>query len=118
MTSPWDPTPRGRLTDQEKAKLYEERGRQCWRCTKLIRPGEVWTVEHLIALENGGTNEWSNLDICCANCKPVKDRDDHAKAAKSRHVRTYHTVPNSERDKRRGFRGWRKMNGEPVWKGR
>lgn len=117
MTSPWEPTPRERLTDQEKARLFVERGGQCFSCTRKVRV-EVWSVEHIIALENGGTNDWDNLSICCTNCKPAKDAADHAKAAKSRHVRTKHVVPNSERDKRRGFRGWRNMRGEPVWKGR
>ena len=118
MTSPWEPTPRERLTDQEKARLYLERDRKCWDCGRVVRPGEKWSIEHIIALENGGSNDWDNLGVCCPNCKPAKDAADHAKAAKSRHVRTKHVVPNSERDKRHGFKGWRNMRGEPVWRGR
>lgn len=118
MSSPWSPTPREYLTDQQKARLFVERGGQCWKCMRKLRPGDVWIVAHLIALENGGTNEWSNLDIECSWCTPGINASDHAKAAKSRHVRTYHTVPSSQRDKRRGFRGWRKFNGEQVWRGR
>lgn len=118
MTSPWTPTPRERLTDAEKARLFVERGGQCWRCGRKLRPGDMWSDEHVIALENGGTNAWDNRDISCAWCKPIKDGEDHHKAAKSRHVRTKHVVPNSERDKRRGFKGWRKFDGTPVWRAR
>jgi 5-methylcytosine-specific restriction protein A len=118
MTSPWSPTRRQRLTDQQRAQLFHDRGGQCWRCTKKLRPGDKWIVEHLIALENGGTNEWTNLDISCETCVPGKNAEDHAKAAKSRHARTYHVVPSSERDKRRGFKGWRKFDGTVVWRGR
>ena len=96
MTSPWTPTPREYLTDQAKARLFVERGGQCWKCTRKLRAGDKWIVEHVLALENGGTNAWSNLDITCENCVPAKNAEDHAKAAKSRHVRTYHVIPSSQ----------------------
>lgn len=118
MTSPWTPTPRERLTDQEKARLFVERGCRCWKCLRPLRVGDIWIVAHLIALENGGDNDWNNLDIECNWCTPIVNAADHAKAAKSRHVRTYHVVPNSQKDKRHGFKGWRNMRGEPVWRGR
>ena len=55
MTSPWTPTPREYLTDQAKARLFVERGGQCWKCTRKLRAGDKWIVEHVLALENGGT---------------------------------------------------------------
>lgn len=118
MTSPWTPTPRQRLTDQERAQLFVDEHGKCWSCGKQIRAGELWTVEHRLALENGGTNDRSNLAVACANCKKTKDAADHHKAAKSRHVRTKHVLPRSERRVGRGFRFWRKFNGELVWRGR
>ena len=117
MTSPWRPTPRKRLSDQEKAQLFVDRDGRCFDCGRKVRPGERWSIEHIIALENGGTNEMTNLGICCPFCKPGKDAADHGKAAKSRRVRTKHVLPNSER-KRRGFRFWRKFNGALVWRDR
>lgn len=113
MTSPWSPTPRQRLTDQQRAELFVDENGKCFDCGRFIRSGEVWTVEHVIALENGGTNDRSNLKICCPNCKPTKDASDHHKAAKSRHVRTKHVLPRSQRTSR--FPGWRKFDGTPVW---
>lgn len=88
----------------------------CHRCRRKLRPGDDWIDEHLVALENGGTNDLSNRGITCTWCKPHKDAEDHKKAAKSRHVATAHVVPTKRRDKRRGFKGWRKFNGEVVWK--
>ena len=97
MTSPWTPTPRERLTDADKARLFVERGGQCWRCTKRLRPGDRWIVEHLIALENGGTNDWENLGITGMCCKASKDARDHAQAGKQRRTATKHLVSKSMR---------------------
>ena len=115
-TSAFHHDPRKRLTDQQRAKLFLECGGMCHRCRRKLRPGDDWIDEHLTALENGGTNDLSNRGITCTWCKPHKDAEDHKKAAKSRHVATAHVVPTKRRDKRRGFKGWRKFNGEVVWK--
>ena len=114
--SPWHHEPRKSLSPQKRAKLFAEKEGRCHSCTRKIRPGEGWIVEHVVALENGGTNDWSNLDITCGWCKGEKDAQDHRIAAKSRRVTTKHVVPKAERGKRQGFRGWRKFNGEVIWK--
>ena len=108
--------PRKSLTDQQKAKLFLERGGRCHRCKRKLGPADVWIVEHVQALENGGTNDWENLDLTCSWCLPEKNREDHGKAAKTRHVATKHIVPKSERKPKRGFTSWRKFSGEVVWK--
>ncbi len=107
--------PRKQLTDQQKARLFLDRGGRCHRCHRKIRPGEIWYDEHLIALENGGTNAWDNRDVTCAWCFPQKNAEDHAKAAKSRHVATAHVVPTIHRQKKgRPLPGSRKSD----WKHR
>lgn len=111
----FETNPRSRLTDRQKAKLFLARGGACHACGRKLRPGDKWIVEHMIALENGGSNDWDNLGVTCAWCKPKKDAADHKQAAKTRSVATKHVVPKSER-KRQGFRGWRKFNGEIVWR--
>ena len=100
----FETTPRKQFTAQQKAKLFLERAGKCHCCGRTLRPGDGWIVEHVQALENGGSNDPSNLDITCEWCKPKKDAEDHAKAAKTRHVATKHVVPSSERKSRRGFR--------------
>jgi 5-methylcytosine-specific restriction protein A len=113
--------PRRTLTDQQKAKLFLQRGGKCHRCKRKLAPGDTWTVEHVIALENGGSNDWDNIDITCAWCLPAKNAEDHGKAAKARAVAVAHVVPRGERQKKGrplpGTKrsGWKhKMNGEWV----
>lgn len=96
-THRWKHEPRIDLTDKQKAKLFLDRGGRCHRCTRKLRPADKWSVEHLIALENGGTNDWDNLDLCCSWCKPKKDAEDHALAAKGRDIAVAHLLPREER---------------------
>lgn len=98
--------PRTRLTDQQRARLFLERGGQCHKCTRKIAAGEDWIDEHLIALENGGTNDWDNRGITCKFCLPVKNAEDDKLAAKTRAVATRHIVPTSRREKK-----WRPLAG-------
>ena len=114
LTNAFVHEPRKPFTPQQRARIFQAHGGRCHRCTRKIRPGETWSVEHLTALECGGGNEDANLAISCAWCKPQKDRDDHAKAAKGRRVATKHVVPAGQPQRRQGFRGWRKFNGDLV----
>ena len=109
------------LTAQQKAKLFLERGGRCFQCKRKLGPGDKWTDEHVVALENGGTNEWSNRDVCCSWCFKPKNAADDKTAAKTRAVATKHVVPKSEQksksppipgSKRSPWK--RKMNGELV----
>lgn len=115
----FDTTPRKRLTDQQRAKLFLDRGGKCHKCTRPIRAGEEWIAEHLTALQIGGGNEPENWGLTCCNCLPAKNSADAKIAAKARHVATAHLVPTSQRQKRgrplAGTKasGWRhKCNGE------
>ncbi len=93
--SPWHHDPRERLTDQKAAKLFLERGGCCHRCKRKLRAGDDWIVEHIIALENGGSNDWTNLAITCDWCKPEKDAEDHSQAGKQRSTATKHVISRS-----------------------
>lgn len=113
--------PRRRLTDQQLAALFLRHNGKCACCTRKIRSGEVWHADHIIALENGGSNDPSNFQPLCAWCHREKTKEDHAKAAKSRHVATAHVVPTIHRQKKgrplpgsRRSKWKRKMNGEVV----
>lgn len=97
--SPWHHDKRIKLSAQKTAKLFLERGGCCRECGHKFRPGDKrgWIVEHVIALENGGSNEWDNLGITCLLCKPIKDADDHGKAAESRSKAVKHYLPRNMR---------------------
>ena len=121
LNTPWHHSKRITLSRQKTAKLFHERGGCCHRCTRKLGPrGEKnWIVEHLLAIENGGTDAWENLGLSCLTCKREKDAEDHGKAAVSRRVATKHVLPSGMREpsqRRAGFRGWRKFDGTPVWK--
>jgi 5-methylcytosine-specific restriction endonuclease McrA len=92
--------PRQRLTDQQRARLFLERGGICHRCTAKIRQGRRWYDEHLIALENGGTNAWENRVLTCENCFAPKNAEDDKKAAKGRAVATACIIPPSQRQRK------------------
>lgn len=97
--SPWHHDPRIRITDQQAAKLFLERHGCCRECGRRLGPSDDWIAEHVIALENGGTNDWANLGITGMCCKAVKDARDHAQAGKQRRTASKHFVSRSMRKK-------------------
>lgn len=109
--SPWHHEPRVKLTEQKAVKLFLERGGCCGICKRRLGPADDWIIEHLTALENGGTNDWDNLGITCSWCKPAKDAEDHGKAAKSRSQVTKHFLPKSMRKSK-----WPKRPMKREWK--
>ena len=114
--SPWHHDPRIRLSDQKTAKLFLERGGTCGECKRKLGPSDDWIVEHIIALENGGSNDWDNLGLTCDRCKPLKDAADHGKAAKSRKSAARFVVSRSMRKSKfacgRNSKFKQKLNGQ------
>ena len=106
--SPWHHEPRIRLTGAQCAKLFLERGGCCGRCKRKLGPSDDWIVEHDIALENGGTNDWDNLSITCSWCKPAKDAEDHGRAAENRSKATKHHLSKSMRVSKWPKRNWKR----------
>lgn len=107
------------LTPRQRAKLFEEHEGKCHACGRKIRPGDIWIHEHVIALENGGTDEWSNFALTCQWCLPQKNLEDHAKGAAIRRKATKHIIPSNQKQTKRQwpkrkFDKWRKMNGDIV----
>lgn len=92
MSDPFYHEPRKRFTPQERAAVFALRGGKCHICRRKLGPQDKWTLEHVIALENGGTNDPENLSVSCSWCEPEKTAEDHAKAGKSRRNYTRHAV--------------------------
>lgn len=88
------------LTDHERADLFLEKGGRCHMCSRKLRSGDFWTAEHWNALSTGGSNKWTNWDITCDWCRPIKDANDAAKAAKIRAVAVANVIPTSQRQKK------------------
>ncbi len=81
------PPPRVRLRVWERFKGI------CHSCKRQIRAGERWTLEHLIALINGGQNRESNLGLTCCNCLPDKNAADVAEKSAVYQKRAKHVLP-------------------------
>lgn len=77
-TTPRDTTPRDRLTVWERNKGI------CQNCKRQLGPADKWVLEHIRALEKGGTNERSNLKVFCEPCAGKKTQRDHAEAAQAK----------------------------------
>lgn len=87
-----------------RVRVFERCAGKCGQCGRKIRAGEGWTLEHLIALINGGRNAESNLGVTCDWCLPAKNAADVAEKAKAYAVRSKHILPRGpSRWQSRGF---------------
>lgn len=100
MTSPFTHVPRKRFTDMERARVFALRDGKCHRCTRKIGPADDWVLEHVLALELGGTNDIDNMDLSCSWCAKEKTAEDHADAGHARRAYTKHNVPSRFRKSR------------------
>lgn len=96
---------RGSMTEQRALRIFQARGGICAECgpTRKLRPGDDWDVDHIIALENGGTDDDDNLQILCDYHHDKKTPKDHALAGHGRRMAAKAFVPKRFKQKR-GFR--------------
>ena len=76
-----------------RLRVFEACKGRCGICDRVIRAGEAWTLEHVIALCNGGENREANLDITCCNCVKGKNATDAAEKSKVADTRKKHILP-------------------------
>lgn len=96
---------RKRFTPQERAEVFARDGGHCQGgCTRKLGPSDDWDLDHIIALENGGSNDLSNVRTVCEWCHKGKTADDHHQAAKGRRVYVNRVVPKRFRTSR----AWRR----------
>ena len=94
---------RGSMTPQRIARIFQACAGCCHVCGRKLGPSDDYAIDHVIALENGGTDDDSNLAPCCDWChRTEKTPDDHALAGHGRRMATKHVVPKRFRQKR----GW------------
>ena len=92
---------RGRMTEQRALKVYQDADGKCAVCKRKLGPADSWDVDHVIALENGGTDHDDNLQLLCEWCHKPKTADDHAQAAHGRQSAVRAFVPKHYRRKGR-----------------
>lgn len=102
------PPPRVRI------RVWEKCLGRCGSCDRQIRAGETWTLEHVIALVNGGPNCESNLDITCKNCLSAKNAADVSLKSKIARTAKKHHLPKPLSRWGKGSKFKRKMDGTVV----
>jgi len=100
MTNPFVHIKRKRFTPYDYARCFAKCEGRCYECGRKLRPGDDYDMDHITALENGGTNEDDNLAIICKWCHVEKTADDHSMAGHARRTYTKHHVPSRFRRSR------------------
>lgn len=80
-------TPDAKVPPRVRIRVFEREGGRCHRCRRKISAADKWSIEHLIALANGGQHREGNMGISCEWCKPEKDREDVAVKSKTARIR-------------------------------
>lgn len=100
-----------------RLRVFEREQGRCHRCRRKLGPSDRWSIEHMIALANGGRHAEDNMAISCAWCKPLKDAEDVAIKAKGARIRARHVGVKPDRPSfstNRNARFKRKLNGTIV----
>ena len=108
---------RGRMTPGRALRRWEAHKGICVNCqTPIDGARDDWFCEHILALENGGTDEDENIGPAHMRCKKAKDAADHAAAGKARRNKQRHLgiKKPSRFPASRDSRWKKKLNGEVV----
>lgn len=73
-----------------KVRVFEKYEGRCYLSGVKIRPGDLWDVEHIVALSLGGENRESNLAPALVEPHKVKTKADRRVKAKNDRVRKRH----------------------------
>lgn len=103
--SPFTHHKRGSMTPHRVARIFAENSGKCHKCKRKMGPSDDYDIEHIVALENGGTDDDANLAPCCEWCHQKKTADDHSSHAKGVRAFVNYAVPKRLR-KKRGW-GWK-----------
>lgn len=97
-----------------RVRVFERYGGRCYLTSVLIRPGDAWDCDHIVALINGGRHAEDNLAPALRDKHRAKSREDVAEKSaayesRKRHLglkKAKHPMPGS---KASGIR--KRMNG-------
>jgi 5-methylcytosine-specific restriction endonuclease McrA len=106
-------TRRQHITPARRVRIWEGHAGRCVICGgKIDGVRERWIIEHVRALELGGTNADDNLGPAHETCGIEKTRDDHSRAAKAKRQKAAHIGAKPKRPWHPTLR--KKLNGEVV----
>lgn len=93
-----------------RLRIFERHGGRCHISGRLIRAGEPWQCDHIVALANGGEHRERNLAPALTGPHREKTRADVAEKSRNYRKRSKHLGVKRTRTITR----WRKFNGEIV----
>ncbi|WP_245329133.1 HNH endonuclease [Bradyrhizobium centrolobii] len=97
-----------------RLRVFARHGGICHLSGRRIKAGDVWDLDHVVALTNGGEHRESNLAPALRSKHREKTARDVAEKAKNDRVRKRHLGIK----KPRTIRAWRRFDGSPVYAGR
>jgi 5-methylcytosine-specific restriction enzyme A len=103
-------TPDSPIPPRVRLRIFERHGGRCHIAKRLIRAGEGWQCDHIVALINGGEHRESNLAPALIEPHKAKTAEDVAEKAVVYRKRAKHL---GIRTKRRTIPG-RKFDGTPI----
>jgi 5-methylcytosine-specific restriction protein A len=86
-------SPDSRVPDRVRLRIFDREGGKCWISGRQIRPGDLWDLDHKVALINGGEHRESNLFPALRDKHRKKTADDVAEKAKTYAKRAAHILP-------------------------
>lgn len=75
-------TPDTRAPDYVRDRVFERHKKRCYKCTRDLRPGDAFEIDHVIAIINGGENRERNLAPICDWCHDEKTKADVAEKSR------------------------------------
>jgi 5-methylcytosine-specific restriction enzyme A len=108
-------TKRKEFTKSTKLAAYARSGGYCENedCGLEFTPSNPAEYDHVVEAFYEGSNSLDNCRVLCRECHRAKTGGRAKTVAKSRRLSN---ATKNIRPKRQGFRGWRKFNGDIVWK--
>ena len=63
---------RRQFTDYEKKTIYAKNNGKCAICGKPVMYKKM-TIDHIVPISQGGTNDFGNLQLACHSCNRLKN---------------------------------------------
>lgn len=86
-------TPDAKVPPRVRLRIFEREEGRCHLSGRKIRPGDLWDLDHKVALVNGGEHRESNLFPAMRDKHHKKTAEDVAEKAKTYAVRAAHILP-------------------------
>src|SRR5262245_25554191 len=114
-------TPDSRVPPRVRRRVFDAYGGRCYLTGRAILPGDIWELEHIKSLRNGGENRESNLAPALVEPHKLKTKRERHDGAKADRVRKKHLglhvskYPPLAGTKRSGFKHKLGERGRAAW---